>query len=127
MLAKPGADWGLHIGYFSPGLTSLGLIVLYFTIPEASKSNPLDRAQLMEPQTRGRRYCRAGRAVHQANLGRRFKETMTWLDLAKETQQGRVTSGLDMKDGGGDRPLMRVTRSVHVLICMAVRPQVQEY
>lgn len=34
MLANPGANWGLKIGFFWAGLTSVGLISVFFFLPE---------------------------------------------------------------------------------------------
>ncbi|WVW80729.1 hypothetical protein I302_102715 [Kwoniella bestiolae CBS 10118] len=64
MLASPGANWGLNIGYFWAGTTALSLVALFFFIPE----------------TKGRTYAELDELFERKIPARKFKTTTTKTD-----------------------------------------------
>ena len=68
MLANPGANWGLQIGYFWCGLTCVSLVIIYFFIPE----------------TKGRTYSELDELFEKKVPARKFKTTETAVDIAKQ-------------------------------------------
>jgi MFS family permease len=74
MLANPGANWGLKIGYLFSGLTVVGLIVIYLTIPE----------------TRARTYSELDELFERRIPANRFATTKTQVDAARDEVTGAV-------------------------------------
>lgn len=71
MLANPGANWGLNIGYFWFGLTVLSFVVIFFFIPE----------------TKGRTYNELDELFERKIPARQFSSTKTAADDMKATTQ----------------------------------------
>lgn len=67
MLASPGADWGLHIGYFWAGTTTIGLTLIFFFVPE----------------TRGRTWNELDELFERGIPARKFRTTKTAVDDLK--------------------------------------------
>jgi hypothetical protein len=67
MLAEGGANWGLNIGYFWAGTTSLGLTLIFFFVPE----------------TRGRTWNELDELFERKIPARHFKKTKTASDDLK--------------------------------------------
>jgi hypothetical protein len=68
MLSPQQANWGIEIGYFFAGLSALGLVLIYFTVPEVSS---LRRDVSPDPQAV---FCRTGRAIRSQDLGSQVQE-----------------------------------------------------
>lgn len=56
MLADPGANWGLHIGYFWAGLCALSLVIVWFAVPEIKGRSHSEIDELFERRITPRKF-----------------------------------------------------------------------
>jgi hypothetical protein len=57
MLANPGANWGLYIGYFWAGLTAVAWTMLYFFVPETKGRTWNELDELFERKIPARKFA----------------------------------------------------------------------
>ncbi|GFZ52068.1 hypothetical protein JCM24511_09840 [Saitozyma sp. JCM 24511] len=56
MLSPQQANWGIEIGYFFAGLSALGLVLIYFTVPETRRLSFAELDELFEAKVSARKF-----------------------------------------------------------------------
>jgi SP family general alpha glucoside:H+ symporter-like MFS transporter len=84
MLSPQQANWGIEIGYFFAGLSALGLVLIYFTVPEVSSLRRDVSPKVTVPQTRRLSFAELDELFEAKISARKFKSTHAQLRRAEQ-------------------------------------------
>jgi hypothetical protein len=84
MLSPQQANWVIEIEYFFTGLSALGLVLIYFTVPEVSSLARDVSPELTVSQTRRLSFTELDELFEAKVSARKFKSTHAQLRRAEQ-------------------------------------------